>query len=252
MNEVKEMLKGKSAVITGGVRGIGKAIAEEFCRQGADVLLCYRSNDEAAKNTAEELKQYGTKVELIKGDVSDPNHAEEAIKLAKELFGKVDILVNNAGITKDKLLMKMSPDDFDEVVKANLSGSFYFLQAAAPVMIKQRGGRIINISSVVGVRGNAGQVNYSASKAGIIGMTLSTAKELGKRNITVNAIAPGYIETDMTEILTEDQKKAMTDIISLGRAGQASDVANAAAFLASDAASYITGQVLAVDGGMAM
>jgi 3-oxoacyl-[acyl-carrier protein] reductase len=246
------MLKGKSAVITGGVRGIGRAIAEEFCRQGADVLLCYRSNEEAARRTAEELKQYGTRVELIKGDVSDPAHAEETAKLAKELFGKIDILVNNAGITKDKLLMKMSPADFDEVVQANLSGSFYFLQAIAPVMIKQRGGRIINISSVVGVKGNAGQVNYSASKAGIIGMTLSAAKELGKRGITVNAVAPGYIETDMTEILTEEQKKAMLDMISLGRAGKASDVANAVTFLASDAAAYITGQILTVDGGMAM
>lgn len=246
------MLKGKSAVITGGVRGIGRAIAEEFCRQGADVLLCYRSNEEAARKTAEELKQYGTRVELIKGDVSDPAHAEETAKLAKELFGKIDILVNNAGITKDKLLMKMTPSDFDEVVQANLSGSFYFLQAIGTVMIKQRGGRIINISSIVGVKGNAGQVNYSASKAGIIGMTLSAAKELGKRGITVNAVAPGYIETDMTEILTEDQKKAMLDMISLGRAGKASDVANAVAFLASDAAAYITGQILTVDGGMAM
>lgn len=246
------MLNGKSAVITGGVRGIGRAIAEEFCRQGADVLLCYRSNDEAAKKAVEELKQYGTKVELIKGDVSDPDHAEEAAKLARELFGKVDILVNNAGITKDKLMMRMTPSDFDEVVKANLSGSFYFLNAVAPIMIKQKSGRIINISSIVGVRGNAGQVNYSASKAGIIGMTLSASKELGKRGITVNAIAPGYIETDMTEVLTEDQKKAMTEVISLGRAGKASDVANAVAFLASDEAAYITGQVLAVDGGMAM
>lgn len=246
------MLKGKSAVITGGVRGIGKAIAEEFCRQGADVLLCYRSNDEAAQKTAEELKQYGTRVELIKGDVSDPHHAEEAAKRAKDLFGKIDILVNNAGITKDKLLMRMTPDDFDEVIKANLSGSFYFLQAISPVMIKQKGGRIINISSIVGVRGNAGQVNYSASKAGIIGMTMSAAKELGRRGITVNAVAPGYIETDMTEIMTDDQKKAMLDMISLGRAGNVSDVANAVAFLASDQAAYITGQVLTVDGGMAM
>lgn len=246
------MLKGKSAVITGGVRGIGKAIAEEFCRQGADVLLCYRSNEEAAKKTAEELKQYGTRVELIKGDVADPAHAEEAAKLAKELFGKIDILVNNAGITKDKLMMRMTPADFDEVVKANLNGSFYFLNAVAPVMIKQKGGRIINISSIVGVRGNAGQVNYSASKAGIIGMTLSAAKELGKREITVNAVAPGYIETDMTEILTEDQKGAMLGAISLGRAGKASDVAKAVAFFASEGAAYITGQVLAVDGGMAM
>lgn len=246
------MLKGKSAVITGGVRGIGRAIAEEFCRQGADVLLCYRSNEDAAKKTAEELAQYGTRVELIKGDVSDPNHAEAAAKLAKDLFGKVDILVNNAGITKDKLLMRMTPSDFDEVVQANLSGSFYFMQAIAPMMIKQKSGRIISISSVVGVRGNAGQVNYSASKAGVIGMTLSAAKELGKRGITVNAVAPGYIETDMTEIMTEEQKKAMMDMISLGRAGKASDVANAVAFLASDQAAYITGQVLTVDGGMAL
>lgn len=246
------MLKGKSAVITGGVRGIGKAIAEEFCRQGADVLLCYRSNEEAARKTAEELKQYGTRVELIKGDVSDPHHAEEAAKRAKDLFGKIDILVNNAGITKDKLLMRMTPSDFDEVIKANLSGSFYFLQAISPVMIKQKGGRIINISSIVGVRGNAGQVNYSASKAGIIGMTMSAAKELGRRGITVNAVAPGYIETDMTEIMTDDQKKAMMEMISMGRAGKVSDVANAVAFLASDQAAYITGQVLTVDGGMAM
>lgn len=246
------MLKGKSAVITGGVRGIGKAIAEEFCRQGADVLLCYRSNDEAAIKTADELKQYGTRVELIKGDVSDSHHAATAAQKAKDLFGKIDILVNNAGITKDKLLMRMTPSDFDEVIKANLNGSFYFLQAISPIMIKQKGGRIINISSIVGVRGNAGQVNYSASKAGIIGMTMSAAKELGKRGITVNAVAPGYIETDMTEIMTEEQKKAMLDVISLGRAGKVSDVANAVAFLASDQAAYITGQVLTVDGGMAM
>jgi 3-oxoacyl-[acyl-carrier protein] reductase len=246
------MLKGKSAVITGGVRGIGKAIAEEFCRQGADVLLCYRSNDEAAKKTAEELAKYGTKVELAKGDVSDPAHAEEAVKLAKELFGKIDILVNNAGITKDKLMMRMTPTDFDEVIKANLSGSFYFLNTAASVMIKQKYGRIINISSIVGVRGNAGQVNYSASKAGIIGMTLSAAKELGRRGITVNAVAPGFIETDMTDLLTEDQKKGMLDAISLGRTGKASDVADAVAFLASDKASYITGQVIGVDGGMSI
>jgi 3-oxoacyl-[acyl-carrier protein] reductase len=246
------MLKGKSAIITGGVRGIGKAVAEEFCRQGADVLLCYRSNEEAAKNTAEELRQYGTKVELIKGDVSDPAHADEAVKYAQNAFGRVDILVNNAGITNDKLIMRMSADDFDTVIRANLNGSFYFLKAASAVMIKQKGGRIINLSSIVGVRGNAGQVNYSASKAGIIGVTLSAAKELGKRGITVNAVAPGFIETDMTHVLSEEQKKAMTGAISLGRVGSASDVANAVAFLASDQAAYITGQILGVDGGMSI
>ncbi|MDD2189316.1 MAG: 3-oxoacyl-[acyl-carrier-protein] reductase [Eubacteriales bacterium] len=246
------MLKGKSAVITGGVRGIGGAIAEEFCRQGADVLLCYRSNEEAAKKTAEQLKQYGTRVEVIKGDISDPIHGEAAAKLAVEIFGKIDILVNNAGITKDKLIMRMTASDFNDVIQANLNGSFYFLRAVAPFMIKQKHGRIINISSIVGIRGNAGQVNYSASKAGVIGMTLSAAKELGKRGITVNAVAPGFIETDMTEILTDEQKKSMTNAISLGRAGKTSDVANAVVFLASDQAAYITGQVIGVDGGMSI
>lgn len=246
------MLKGKGAVITGGVRGIGKAIAEEFCRQGADVLLCYRSNEDAAKKTKEELKQYGTQVELIKGDVSEPSHGEAAVKMAVEIFGKIDILVNNAGITKDKLMMRMSASDFNEVVQANLNGSFYFLRAAVPYMIKKRSGRVINISSISGIRGNAGQVNYSASKAGIIGMTLSAAKELGRRGITVNAVAPGFIETDMTDVLTDDQKKSMSDVISLGRVGKATDIANAVVFLASDKASYITGQILGVDGGMAI
>ena len=246
------MLNGKSAVITGGVRGIGKAVAEEFCRQGANVLLCYRSNEDAARQTAEELKQYGTKVELIKGDVSDPAHADTAAKFAMDAFGKIDILVNNAGITKDKLMMRMTPSDFDEVIQANLNGSFYFMKAIAAYMIKQRGGRIVNLSSIVGIRGNAGQINYSASKAGIIGMTLSAAKELGRRGITVNAVAPGFIETDMTGVLTEDQKKGMADTISLGRMGKASEVANAVAFLASDQAAYITGQVIGVDGGMSI
>ena len=246
------MLKGKCAVITGGVRGIGKAIAEEFCMQGADVFLCYRSNEEAAIKTAEELKKYGTRVELIKGDVADFSHAEAVAKKAMELFGKIDILVNNAGMTKDKLMMRMSPSDFDDVIQTNLNGSFYFLRSIAPIMIKQKGGRIINISSIVGVRGNAGQINYSASKAGIIGLTLSAAKELGKRGITVNAVAPGFIETDMTEILTINQKEKMTEMISLGRAGKATDVAKAVAFLASDNAAYITGQVLGVDGGMTL
>ncbi|MGI6732177.1 MAG: 3-oxoacyl-[acyl-carrier-protein] reductase [Anaerovoracaceae bacterium] len=246
------MLKGKSAVITGGVRGIGRAIAEEFCSLGADVLLCYRSNDDAAQQTVEALKKYGTKVELLKGDVKDFSHAEEAAEKAKEIFGKVDILVNNAGITRDKLMIKMTPEDFDDVIQANLNGSFYFTKAISKLMIKQRSGRIINISSIVGVRGNPGQINYSASKAGIIGLTLSAAKELGRRGITVNAIAPGYIETEMTDVLSDEQKEMMNSVISLGRMGKASDVAKAASFLASNHASYITGQVLGVDGGMSI
>lgn len=246
------MLKGKSAIITGGVRGIGKAIAEEFVKQGADVLLCYRSNEEAAKAVQQELLAYGTRVELVRGDVSDPAHAEEVVKKAQELFGKIDILINNAGITKDKLIMRMSTEDFDSVIQTNLSGTYYFLRAVTPVMIKQRSGRIINLTSIVGVRGNASQANYSASKAGVIGLTLSAAKELGRRGITVNAIAPGLIESDMTDVLPEEVKNKMVEAISLGRAGQPSDVAKAAAFLASENAAYITGQVLGVDGGMSV
>lgn len=246
------MLKGKAAIITGGVRGIGKAIAREFCENGADVLLCYRSNDEQARKTAEELAGFGTRIELLKGDVADPETAKAAVAKAKECFGRVDILVNNAGITKDKLLMRMSDTDFTDVINANLNGSFYFLSAAAKVMIKQKYGRIINLSSVAGVKGNPGQVNYSASKAGVVGMTMSAAKELGRRGITVNAIAPGFIDTDMTAVMTDDQKAKAAEAISLGRTGKPEDVAKTALFLASDGASYITGQTICVDGGLNM
>lgn len=246
------MLKGKAAIITGGVRGIGKAIAREFCENGADVLLCYRSNDEQARKTAEELAGFGTRVELLKGDVADPETAKAAVAKAKECFGRVDILVNNAGITRDKLLMRMSDTDFTDVINANLNGSFYFLSAAAKVMIKQKYGRIINLSSVAGVKGNPGQVNYSASKAGVVGMTMSAAKELGRRGITVNAIAPGFIDTDMTAVMTDDQKAKAAEAISLGRTGKPEDVAKTALFLASDGASYITGQTICVDGGLNM
>lgn len=246
------MLKGKAAIITGGVRGIGKAIAREFCENGADVLLCYRSNDEQARKTAEELAGFGTRIELLKGDVADPETAKAAVAKAKECFGRVDILVNNAGITRDKLLMRMSDTDFTDVISTNLNGSFYFLSAAAKVMIKQKSGRIINLSSVAGVKGNPGQVNYSASKAGVVGMTMSAAKELGRRGITVNAIAPGFIDTDMTAVMTDDQKAKAAEAISLGRTGKPEDVAKTALFLASDGASYITGQTICVDGGLNM
>lgn len=246
------MLKGKSAIITGGVRGIGKAIAEEFCKNGANVLLCYRSNDEAAEKAAAELSQYGTKVEILKGDVAEPKFAKEAVAKAKESFEKVDILVNNAGITRDKLLMRMTEEDFDSVVDTNLKGSFYFLKAASSVMVKQKVGSIINLSSIVGVKGNPGQVNYCASKAGVIGMTMSAAKELARRNVRVNAIAPGFINTDMTGVLTDEQKSKMNEVISLGRMGQPEDIAKVALFLASDMSQYVTAQTICVDGGMSI
>ena len=246
------MLKDKTAVITGGVRGIGKAIAEKFCENGADVILLYRSNDEEAAKTAEELKAYGTQVYLIKGDVADPQTAADTAAKVKELFGKVDILVNNAGITNDKLMMRMSPEDFNKVINANLSGAFYMMKELSSLMIKKRTGAIINMASVSGLKGNPAQVNYSASKAGIVGMTLSAAKELGRRGIRVNAIAPGFIETDMTAVLTDEQKEAAAKNITLGRMGRPEDIANAALFLAADMGSYITGQVISVDGGIIM
>ena len=246
------LLEGKSAIITGGVRGIGRGIAEAFCKEGANVVLVYRSNDEAAEATRAALAAYGTGVELVKGDVASMETAKEAVARCKETFGSVDILVNNAGITKDKLLLKMSDEDFGQVVDINLKGSFNFLQAAGSVMMKQRHGAIINMASISGVMGNPGQVNYSASKAGVIGMTKAAAKELGRRHIRVNAIAPGFIETDMTAALTDDQKEAAAKNIGLGRLGQPEDIANCAVFLASDMSDYITGQVIGVDGGMNM
>lgn len=246
------MLKGKSAIITGGVRGIGRAIAEEFCKNGADVVIGFRSNQEAAEKTARELESYGTRVLVVQGDVADPAYGEKLASIAKEAFGKVDILVNNAGITRDMLMMKMSPEDFKTVVDTNLNGTFYCTKAVTPVMIKQKSGTIINLSSVVGVKGNPGQVNYAASKAGIIGLTLSAAKELGRRNITVNAIAPGFIDTEMTEVLTEEQKKRMLEAVSLGRLGKPEDIAKTALFLASEGGAYITGQVIGVDGGISL
>lgn len=201
------MLKGKCAVITGASRGIGKCIATKFAKEGANVVINYRNNEEEALKVKQELEDLGSQVLVVKADVSELEQAENLIKEAKKEFGRVDILVNNAGITKDNLIIRMKEEDFDSVIKTNLKGAFNCLKAVTPIMLKQKYGKIVNMASVVGVVGNPGQVNYCASKAGLIGMTKSLAKEIGSRNITVNAIAPGFIDTDMTKILSDDQKK---------------------------------------------
>ena len=242
----------KTAVVTGGSRGIGKAIALELAGCGINVLITDININEAAEKTVEQIKETGVRGEVLLNDVRDPEQCKILAGFIKEKFGTVHILVNNAGITKDKLMLKMSADDFDSVVKTNLNGAFYMIQALIPMMIKQRWGRIINLSSVSGLKGNAGQANYSASKAGLVGLTLSAAKELGSRNITVNAIAPGFIQTEMTDALPDSHKASVLESISLKRAGTPHDVAKLAAFLASDDASYITGQIIGVDGGLIM
>ena len=246
------MLQGKCAVITGASRGIGKAIAIKFAKEGANVVLNYRNSEKEALELKTELDKLGSNTLIIKADVSKFDEAEHLIKEAKNAFGRVDILVNNAGITKDTLIMRMKEEDFDDVIDINLKGSFNCLRAISPIMVKQKEGKIINMSSVVGVVGNAGQVNYSASKAGLIGMTKSLAKEIGSKNINVNAIAPGFIDTDMTKVLSDEQKKNIISGVPLKRLGQVQDIANLAVFLASEKSNYITGQVIHVDGGMAM
>ncbi len=246
------MLKGKTAVITGASRGIGKAVAIRLGKAGANLVLSYRSNDAAMDELIESLEKDGIKAVKVKGDVSNSDDAKELMKVAKETYGSLDILVNNAGITKDKLIIQMKEEDFDSVIRVNLKGSYNCIKHAAKIMMKQRSGKIVNMASVVGVSGNAGQINYSASKAGVIGMTKSAARELAGRNITVNAVAPGFIETDMTKDLVEKAKDGMISGIPLGRLGLPEDVAEAVAFLASDSANYVTGQVLHVDGGMVM
>ena len=241
-------LTGKGALVTGASRGIGRAIAVALAKAGADVAINYAGNEEAAKKTEELCAAYGVNTLVIKADVANAEECKTMIDCVKEHFGKIDILVNNAGITKDKLMIGMSEDDF--VINTNLKGSFLCMQMVSKLMIKQRYGRIINLSSVVGLHGNAGQVNYAASKAGVIGMTKSAAKELASRNITVNAVAPGMIETDMTAVISEKAKEAMLGSIPAARAGKPEEIADAVAFLASDRAAYITGQVISVDGGM--
>lgn len=246
------MLSGKCAVITGATRGIGREIALKYASLGANIVINYRSSDAEAIELKEELEKLGVNTLIIKADVSDFEQASNLINEAKNTFGRIDILVNNAGITKDTLIIRMTEEDFDRVIEVNLKGAFNCLRAVSPIMLKQKNGKIINMSSVVGVLGNPGQVNYCASKAGVIGMTKSLARELGSRNITVNAIAPGFIDTDMTKVLTEEQKKSMLTQVPLKRLGSTEDVANLAAFLASEQSNYITGQVISVDGGMAM
>jgi 3-oxoacyl-[acyl-carrier protein] reductase len=241
----------KRAVVTGASRGIGRAIAIALAEAGAEVCITYHGDDEAANETIRLLGEAGARAPIaLKGDVADPEFAKMVVVHMKDIYGGVDILVNNAGITDDGLLMRMSPESFDRVVRTNLNGAFYMLREISPLMLKQRAGRVINISSVAGVKGNAGQANYASSKAGLIGLTLSAAKELGSRGITVNAIAPGFIDTDMTKALTDKQREDSIERVTLGRAGKPEEVAALAAFLASEAAGYITGQIIGIDGGL--
>jgi 3-oxoacyl-[acyl-carrier protein] reductase len=244
------LLEGKTVIITGASRGIGKGITEVFASHGANIAFTYRSSDEKAKALEKELSSNGCKAKGYKSDASDFDAAQQLAADVLEEFGSIDVLVNNAGITKDGLLMRMSEDDFDRVMDINMKSVFNMTKAVLRPMLKQRKGSIINMSSVVGVKGNAGQANYSASKAAINGFTKSTALELGSRNIRCNSIAPGFIETEMTEALGEDQIKEWRNTIPLKRGGSTEDIANATLFLASDMSAYVTGQVLHVCGGM--
>jgi 3-oxoacyl-[acyl-carrier protein] reductase len=246
------MLNGKIAVVTGASRGIGRAIATKLAKLGATVIINYNGSAEKAEEVKQKIIADGGRAEIMQCNVADYDSCEAFFKEIINQFKRIDILVNNAGITKDGLMMRMSEEDFTSVIDVNLKGTFHGIRFASRQMMKQRSGRIINMSSVVGISGNAGQVNYAASKAGVIGMTKSAAKELASRNITVNAIAPGFIETDMTSVLSEKVIEETMKQIPLGRLGSAEDIAETAAFLASDAAAYITGQVISVDGGMAM
>ncbi|MDE6357074.1 MAG: 3-oxoacyl-[acyl-carrier-protein] reductase [Eubacteriales bacterium] len=242
------MLKDKTVIVTGGAKGIGKAIAIAFAKEGANIVLNYRSS--SPEEVVKEIEALGVKCLSVQADISNFEQAQQLIEKATEEFKTVDILINNAGITKDNLLMRMSEQDFDSVINTNLKGAFNMIKHASKVMLKQKSGTIINMSSVVGLTGNIGQVNYSASKAGIIGMTYSTARELASRGITCNAIAPGFITTDMTDVLSDNIKENVLNTIPLKRFGTTEEVANTAVFLAKN--KYITGQVIAVDGGMVM
>ena len=245
-----KLLEGKTAIITGASRGIGRGIAETFVAHGANVAVTYLSSEEKARHLEEELSSAGTKVKGYKSDAGDFSQAEELVKNVMADFGQIDVVINNAGITKDNLLMRISEEDWDRVIDVNMKSVFNMTKAVQRPMLKARKGSIINMSSVVGVKGNAGQSNYAASKAGIIGFSKSIALELGSRNIRCNAVAPGFIETEMTGALDEKTVQGWRDAIPLKRGGSPDDVANLCLFLASDLSTYITGQVINVDGGM--
>jgi 3-oxoacyl-[acyl-carrier protein] reductase len=244
--------RGRAAIITGGTRGIGRAIATRLAEEGANLAISYRSNDAAAQETVERVRELGVECELFKGDVSSPADVEALFSGANDAFGRVDILVNNAGITRDNLMMRMKEEEFDEVLRTNLKGTYLCTRAVLRPMIRARSGRIVNVSSVVGLVGNAGQANYAASKAGIIGFTKSVAREVAQRGITVNAVAPGYVETELTGSLPEKVKDQIRDQVPAGRFGEPEEVAEVVAFLAGEASGYVTGQTIAVDGGMTM
>lgn len=254
MRRLKQMgkLDGKIALVTGASRGIGRAIAIALAKEGASVAVNYAGNSEKAENVVKEITEIGREAISIQGDVTNAESVTDMVKIVTEKFGKIDILINNAGITRDNLLIRMKEDDWDSVINTNLKGVFLCTKAVSRQMMKQRQGRIINISSVVGVSGNAGQANYVAAKSGVIGLTKTSAKELATRGITVNAIAPGFIETDMTNALTENVGEQMLKQIPLGRFGKPEDVAKTAVFLAAEDSGYITGQTIHVDGGMVM
>ena len=242
----------KVAVVTGASRGIGRAIAEKLASEGAKVVVGFSNNESKAQAVVQQIESNGGQAIALKVDVSNSESVAEFFNSIVEKFQKIDILVNNAGITRDSLILRMKDEDFDAVIDTNLKGIFYCTKAAAKVMLKARSGRIVNIASVVGEIGNAGQANYSAAKAGVIALTKTSAKEFASRGINVNAVAPGFIETDMTNVLKDEVKSEMSKSIPLNRFGKPEDVANVVAFLASDSASYITGQTLNVDGGMVM
>lgn len=246
------MLAGKTALVTGASRGIGRAIALKLAGAGANVVVNYAGSEAAASETVALIKEMGRDAIMVRANVSSTEDVNDMFKAALDHFGAIDILVNNAGITRDNLIMRMKEEEWDDVIATNLKGVFNCVKAATRPMMKQRSGKIINITSVVGVLGNAGQANYVAAKAGVIGLTKTAARELASRNITVNAVAPGFIDTEMTAVLPEDVKAGLTSQIPLARLGQTDDIASVVLFLASDAANYMTGQTLHVDGGMYM